>query len=68
MVKRFQNKVKYPYTVKYGAAAVLDNTLYTDADVLAVNAKPPVDWLIVIKRDKLENLINKLYERAADLA
>lgn len=68
LVARFQDKVRKPYSTKYGAAAVLEKAIYDDGMITAVNGKKPVEWLIVIKRENLKLLIDELYERAAKLA
>ncbi len=64
-IRRFQNKPDYPYTEKYGAAAVHDSQTFCEEQLKAVDLKGSSRWLIVIRRDNLMKLVHDLYERAS---
>lgn len=69
-VRRFQNEIDRPYTMRYGAAAVYDLDAYSEQALSTTVAHSDgihvVDWLIVVKRKDLMTLIHEIYERAAD--
>lgn len=80
-VERFQNPVDTPYKELYGAAALISDDCYNQADVTSVTTKnisknggthahPKADRLrlIVIKGADMMKLVHELYKRAADEA
>lgn len=72
VVQRFQNETKHPFKRLNGAAAILDDDVYADTDLAAVNAASHPNAanldLIVIKGPCMMELVHALYERAADEA
>lgn len=70
LVSRFMNEIDYPYNMKYGAAAVYDKAAYSEVEcknsVTDSTKAITINNLIVIKREDLMNLINEIYEKAAD--
>lgn len=69
-IARFQNPVDKPYTSKYGAAALFSNNIYSD-DVITssiTNSHPFKSdlFLIVVKGEDLNILVNELYTIAAN--
>lgn len=67
LVKRFQNIVDNPFTIKYGAAAIQDKSLFSKPLVGTTVAQDYVKTLLFINRKQLMNLVNELYEKAADI-
>lgn len=71
-VQRFQNPSDRPYKEKYGAASVLTNTMYSEAELSKTDTKGNVNSsslsLLVIKGDDLMTLAHFLYQRAANEA
>ena len=71
-VKRFQNQAARPFRRINGAAAILDDLIFTETDLTATNASAHPNAanlrLIVIKGPSLMALVHALYERAADEA
>lgn len=71
-VERFQNLDDRPYTEIYGAAALysFDSFIPETVSSVVVNDHPKQDVLrlIIIKGEKLMNLVHELYKRAADEA
>lgn len=71
-VQRFQNEADRPFRRISGAAAILDNNVFNQANLAASNASH--HWnaenlkLLVIRGPCLMTLINALYERAANEA
>lgn len=67
IIERFQNKTDRPYTIKYGAAAVLTEEKFIAQDMINVTAERHVGnvELIVIYTKNLKALIEGLYRRAA---
>lgn len=65
-VQRFQNKPDNPYKEKYGAAAVHDTKTYSETLIKSVVLNKEKRCLIVIKKDNLMDLINRLYEVASE--
>ena len=64
-MQRFQNKPDNPYKEKYGAAAVHDTKTYSETLIKSVVLNKEKRCLIVIKKDNLMDLINRLYEVAS---
>lgn len=67
LVERFQNMVDNPFTIRYGAAAIQDKSLYDRPLVESTSAEDYVKTLLFINRKQLMNLVNELYEKAADI-
>ncbi len=71
-IERFQNINDRPFTERYGAVAVLDNTLYDDKIIkkanISAHSHSSTLSLLVIKGDNMKQLVNDLYERAASEA
>jgi hypothetical protein len=71
-VKRFQNQVARPFRRINGAAAILDDAVFAETDLTAVDASAHPNGenlrLIVIRGPSLMALAHALYERAADEA
>lgn len=68
MIGRFQNYADKPYVIKYGASAVLTNSIFIADDMINVtteNHKVKNLELIVIHNNGLKELIDELYRRAA---
>lgn len=63
-IERFQNKPDHSYVEKCGAAAVHTTDTFSESFIKKVQTKDKL-WMIVIKRNNLMNLIQKLYGRAA---
>ena len=64
-IERFQDKPDIPYREQYGAVAVHDINTYSENSVKKVDVKGQKRTLIIIKREKLMDLIHDLYERAS---
>jgi len=71
-VRRFQNLSDNPYKEKYGAAAVVTNTMYSKVELSNTDTASHVNAtsldLLVIKGNDLMSLAHELYRRAADEA
>ncbi|AJD52768.1 hypothetical protein TH3_13260 [Thalassospira xiamenensis M-5 = DSM 17429] len=71
-VKRFQNMADRPFRRISGAAAILDDDVFAETDLSAVDASNHYNsdniQLIVIKGPSLMQMVHSLYERAADEA
>lgn len=69
LVGRFQNMADRPYVVKFGAAAVLTNSIYIAEEMIKAttinHGKSESLELIVVHTDDLKGLIDDLYRRAA---
>jgi hypothetical protein len=72
LVKRFQNSVDHPYTLSYGAAAIMSDTSFSKDVLLNSDSTDHVSRdnleLLVITGKELMLLVHALYERAADEA
>ena len=71
-IERFQNPVDNPYQEKSGAAAVLENSTFSEAILSLTNTLNHYNQdclsLIVVKGEKMMPLVHELYKRAADEA
>ena len=67
LITRFQNITDNPFTIKYGAAAVQDKSLFSKPLVGMTVAHDSVKTLLFINRKQLMDLVNGLYEKAADI-
>ena len=67
LVERFQDYIERPFTKSYGAAAVQDTNLYDRTLIEATESEEYIKTLLFIKRKKLMDLVNTLYEKAADI-
>jgi hypothetical protein len=71
-IERFQNITDHPYKNKSGAAAVLENKIFTKTDFSYTSTSSHYNsdnlFLIVIKGNDMMNLVHELYRRAADEA
>lgn len=68
VVERFQNFADKPYVIRYGACAVLTNSIFIADDMVnatAENHKVKNLELIIIHNEGLKELIDELYRRAA---
>ncbi|WP_155628296.1 Hachiman antiphage defense system protein HamA [Burkholderia multivorans] len=72
LVERFQNKPDRPFIEQTGAAAVLNNVAYDEAQIILTStANHPDDavlLLLVIRGQDMMTLAHSLYERAANEA
>ena len=72
IIERFQNEVDHPYTEIYGAVALFENPLFDRQLTSATNTSSHPHSgdlvLVVIKGDRMMELVNNLYRRAADEA
>lgn len=71
-IERFQNDEDLPYEVTYGAVALFEDTLF-DSSLISSTESSSHPYsrtlkLIVIKGELMMQLVNKLYERAANEA
>lgn len=71
-VARFQGGVDFPYIEIYGAAVLLERSLFSSDIISETNAsshpRPDNLALIVIRGDQMMKLVHDLYRRAADEA
>ena len=67
LVERFQNITDNPFTMKYGAVAVQDKALYDKTLVEQTIVENYVEFLLFINREQLMDLVNNLYDKAADI-
>lgn len=71
-IERFQNPADKPYTKVYGAAALFSTETYKEELIKTSNTSSHVAssslMLIVVKGERMMNLVNELYRRAADEA
>ncbi len=68
VVERFQNFADKPYVIRYGACAVLTNSIFIADDMVNAtteNHKVKNLELIIIHNEGLKELIDELYRRAA---
>lgn len=68
LVGRFQNMADRPYVIKFGATAVLTNSIFVANDMIKTTAeghKSKNLELIIIHNANLKKLIDELYRRAA---
>ncbi|RWG90560.1 Hachiman antiphage defense system protein HamA [Mesorhizobium sp.] len=71
-IQRFQNAADHPFVRKHGAAAILEDSVFTDMNLASSDASkhPNRDnlVLIVIRGEAMMQLVHALYQRAADEA
>ena len=71
-IERFQNPVDHPYQIRFGAAAILATESYDPKTISIVDANehPHKDklYLIIVHGEQLMELVQTLYQRAADEA
>lgn len=71
-IERFQNINDNPYTEKYISAAVLDSSIYDEHKIKGINTanydKRNASSFMIIKISNFKQLINDLYESAANEA
>lgn len=71
-VRRFQNPTDHPFKNQYSAAAVYCETVYDEAVAKNVNVVDHPDsqnlYLLVLKGAQMMQLVNRIYEVAADEA
>ena len=71
-VARYQNMADHPYTLQYGAAAVIDSTVLTPTIITEATTKGHPDGnnivLMIIIIDDAMKLVHQLYKIAADEA
>lgn len=71
-VQRFQNKADKPYKYISGAVATLVTSVYSESMISTTNTTNHSNRndlsLLIIKGDRLMDLVHSLYERAADEA
>ena len=71
-IERFQNPADKPYTKFYGAAALFSTETYNEELIRTSNTSSHLAsnslMLIVVKGERMMNLVNELYRRAANEA
>lgn len=72
VIQRFQNPVDKPYQAMYGAAAIISNSYYDEANEQSADCSNHPEneklKLVIIYGDDLMRLVHSLYRRAADEA